>query len=192
MYHSEALEPIVDFVRSIGIAVHYGDGAHNGFLPGINIHAGELHIDPDTLVGSGDILHEAGHIIGVPRRYWSRLGTDLQVCVDALLAEEREPDGGENPLLAQASRQGEFMAQAWSYAVALHLGASPECVFFPGSYKLTEYEGVHPMQQWIERGTHYGPFHLADAGMTGYSGLLGMMQDNGLPPFPQMARWTLD
>jgi hypothetical protein len=106
MYHPEALEPIVDFVRSIGVAVHYGDAARDGFLPGINIHAGDLHIDPDALLGSGDILHEAGHIIGVPRRYWSRLGTDLQAGVDALLTEEREPDGGENPLPAQAALYG--------------------------------------------------------------------------------------
>jgi hypothetical protein len=193
MYHPEALEPIVDFVRSIGVAVHYGDGAAGGFLPGINIHAGELHIDPDALLGSGDVLHEAGHIIGVPRRYWPRLGTDLQAGVDALLAEEREPDGGENPLLARAAQFGELMAQGWAYAVTLYLGVSPGCVFFPGSHRCTQYEGVHPIQQWIERDTHYGPLHLAHSGMTGFSGVLGTFHpDNGLPPFPHMTRWTVD
>lgn len=192
MYHPEALEPIIDFVRSIGITVEYGDGAHNGFLPGVNIHGGALHVDPDTLAGSGDILHEAGHIIVLPRRYWSRLGTDLQADTDALLESETDAGGAKNPQLARAAQFGELMSQAWSYAATLHLGVSPGCVYFPGSYRIPSYEGVHPFQQWIERGTHFGQLHLADAGMTGYSGVLGMGKDKGLPPFPHMARWTLD
>ena len=192
MFHPEALEPIVNFVREIGFDVQYGAGAAGGFLPGVNIYSGALHIDPSTLMGPGDILHEAGHIIVVPRRYWSRMQTDLQTSVDLLAAEELAPDGRPNPLLTHAKQMGEFMAQAWSYAVALHLGLSPGCIFFPGAHHIKDYEDVHPMQQWIERGTHYGPQALADVGMTGYSGVFGFMHDNGLPPFPRMARWTLD
>lgn len=192
MYHPEALEPIVAFLRSIGMEVEYGEGAHNGFLPGVNIHAGALHVDPDTLVGSGDVLHEAGHIIVVPRRYWSRLGTDLQAGVDDLLATEKMPDGSDDPLLVTASKQGEMMAQAWSFAVAEHLGIPKGCIFFPGAHKMHEYEGIHPMQAWLERGTHYGPLFLADAGFTGYSGIFGFGRDNGLAPFPHMSRWSLD
>ena len=192
MYHPEALEPIVDFLRGIGIGVEYGEGAHNGFLPGVNIHAGVIHVDPDTLVGSGDVLHEAGHIIVVPRRHWPRLGTDLQASIETLLAEETSPDGSPDPLLARAAHYGEFMAQAWSYAVAAHLGVSPGCIFFPGAHKCVDYEGIHPMQAWIERGTHHGPVVLAQAGMTGFSGVFSFMHDNGLPAFPQMARWTVD
>lgn len=192
MYHPEALEPIVAFLRSIGMEIEYGEGAHNGFLPGVNIRAGVIHIDPDTLVGSGDILHEAGHIVIVPRRYWSRLGTDLQADIDALLATEKTPDGSDDPELATASQQGEMLAQAWSYAAAEHLGIPKGCVFFPGSYKMHEYDGAHPMQAWLDRGTHYGPLFLADAGLTGYSGVFTMIRDNNLAPFPRMARWTLD
>lgn len=192
MYHPEALEPIVAFLRSIGMEIEYGEGAHNGFLPGVNIHAGVIHVDPDTLVGSGDVLHEAGHIIVVPRRYWSRLGTDLQAGVDDLLATEKMPDGSDDPLLETASRHGELMAQAWSYAAARHLNIFPGCVFFPGSYKWRQYDGVHPMQGWLESGTHYGPLFLANAGFTGYSGLFSFMGNNGLAPFPHMTRWSVD
>ncbi|WP_448189139.1 hypothetical protein [Azospirillum sp. sgz301742] len=192
MHHPEALEPIVGFLRGIGLGVEYGEGAHNGFLPGVNIHAGVLHIDPDTLVGSGDILHEAGHIIVVPRRYWPRLGTDLQADIEALLAEETGADNLADPQLTQAARQGEFMSQAWSYAVVVHLGLPLDCIFFPGSYHQHQYEGTHPMRAWLERGTHYGPLGLAQAGMTGFSGMFGHLGDNGLPPFPHMTRWTLD
>ncbi len=192
MYHPEALEPIVTFLRGIGMGVEYGEGAHGGFLPGINIREGAIHIDPDTLVGSGDLLHEAGHIIVVPRRYWPRLGTDLQKDIETLLAEETEPDGSANPHLAWAAQMGEFMSQAWSYAVAQHLGIPPECIFFPGSYKHHQYDGTHPMLAWLERGTHHGQMALARAGMTGFSGVFALLEHNDLEPYPRMTRWTLD
>lgn len=193
MHHPEALEPIVAFLRSIGMDVEYGEGAQNGFLPGINIHAGVIHIDPETLVEAGDVLHEAGHIIVVPRRYWPRLGTDLQVDLDAMVDQETDADGTPNTALNKAARMGEVMSQAWSYAVIRHLGLPMDSVFFPGSYRINGYEGDrHPMIDWLERGTHYGPLGLAESGMTGFSGVFAQMYDNGLPPFPQMARWTLD
>ncbi|WP_431857973.1 hypothetical protein [Azospirillum sp.] len=187
MHHPEALEPIVAFLRGIGLGVAYGEGAHDGFLPGVNIHAGVIHVDPGTLTGSGDLLHEAGHIIVVPRRYWPRLGRDLQADIEALVAEEPA-----NPELARAAQMGEFMSQAWSYAVVRHLGLPMDCVFFPESYNRDQYEGTHPMLAWLERGTHYGPMALAQAGMTGFSGVYGLLHDNGLPTFPEMTRWTLD
>ncbi|MBP2315725.1 hypothetical protein [Azospirillum soli] len=192
MYHPEALEPIVSFLRGIGMEVEYGEGAHNGFLPGVNIHAGVIHVDPETLLGPGDLLHEAGHIIVVPRRYWHRLGRDLQVDIEALLEEETGPDNAPNPELNAAARQGEFMSQAWSYAAVLHLGLPMGCLFFPGSYKCDRYEGKHPMQAWLEQGTHFGPMALAQAGMTGFFGMFAYMGNNALPAFPHMTRWTLD
>ncbi|WP_029011251.1 hypothetical protein [Azospirillum halopraeferens] len=192
MHHREALEPIVDFVRGVGISVEYGEGARGGFLPGVNIRDGVIHVDPDTLVGSGDVLHEAGHIAVVPRRYWPRLGRDIQADLEALVAEETADGGTADPQLVAAVRMGEFMSQAWSYAVARHLSVSQEAIFFRGSYQFHEYEGLHPMLAWLERGTHFGPLALAQAGMTGFSGLLDHMGNNGLPPFPHMTRWSID
>lgn len=192
MYHPEALEPIVAFLRGIGMNIEFGSGAHGGFLPGVNIHAGVIHVDPDTLLGPGDVLHEAGHIIVVPRCYWPRLGTDLQADIEALVAEQTGPDKSLDPRLALAARQGEFMSQAWSYAVVLHLGLPLNSLFFPGSYKYDRYEGTHPMLAWLEQGTHNGPLALAQSGMTGFSGVFAFMGNNGLPPFPHMTRWTLD
>ncbi|AWU94372.1 hypothetical protein [Azospirillum ramasamyi] len=192
MYHPEALEPIVAFLRGIGMQVEYGEGAHGGFLPGVNIHAGVIHVDPQTLLGPGDLLHEAGHMIVLPRRYWPLMNRDLQADIDGLLAEQTAREGTPDPVLTMAARQGEFMAQAWSYAAVHHLGLPQECLFFPGSYKCTEYQGTHPMQAWIEQGTHFGLINLAHAGFTGYAGMFAHMGCNGLAPFPQMAKWTLD
>lgn len=191
IYHPEALDPIVAFVRSIGIGVEFGPGAQDGFLPGVNIHKGVIHVDPDTLVGSGDVLHEAGHIAILPRRFHDGLGRDLEADTHRLIAEEVGPGIPADPILAVPCEQGEFMAQAWSYAAALHIGLPPACIFFPGSYKHHDYEGQHPMERWIESGTHYGLQALARVNMTGYSGLFAMMMgSNGLPPFPVMTRWV--
>lgn len=192
MYHREALDPIVAFMRDLGVSVEYGDGAHGGFLPGVNIHGGVIHVDPDTLVGSGDVLHEAGHIIVVPRRFWPRLESDLLASTQALIDEQNGRNETPDPRLALAVSQGEWIAQAWSYAACLRLGVSPGCVFFPGAYKYHDYEERHPMQAWLEQGAHYGPLHMANTGMTGFSGLFAYMGDNGLPPFPDVTRWTVD
>jgi hypothetical protein len=192
LYHPEALEPIAAFLRALGIAVVREDAIADSFLPGVTVRAGALHVAPEALAGSGDLLHEAGHIISVPRRFWPRLGANLQAAVEALLAAETRPGEPADPALDHAARNGEFMAQAWSYAVCRHLGLSPGCVFFPGAHNVAAFDGTHPMQRWLEGGTHYGPLHLATAGLTGFSGLFAFMGDNGLAPFPEMARWTLD
>jgi hypothetical protein len=192
MYHPEALDPIVAFLRGIGMQVEYGEGGRDGFLPGVNIRGGVMHVHPETLVGPGDLLHEAGHMIVLPRRYWPSMNRDMQADIEALLAEQSTRDGTPDPVLTRAVRQGEIMAQAWSYAVVRHLGLPQECLFFPGSYKHIDYEGIHPILAWIERGTHYGQLDLAQAGFTGFAGMFAYMGDNGLAPFPQMARWTLD
>ncbi|MFD1626291.1 hypothetical protein [Azospirillum griseum] len=192
MYHPEALNPIIGFLRDLGVGVEVGDGGKGGFLPGTNIRNGVIHIDPETLLGSGDVLHEAGHIITVPRRHWHRLGSDLQTSIETLVAEATSPEGCTDPVLEASAKFGEMMAQAWSYAVTRHLGLPPACVFFPGTHKIHEVQDQHPMIEWLERGTHYGPLHLAHQGFTGYSGVFAFMGNNGLPAFPQMTRWSVD
>lgn len=192
MYHPDALDPIVAFLRGLGFTVVYGEGAHGGFLPGVNIREGVLHVDPETLAGSGDVLHEAGHLAVIPQRFWPRINSDIEVGVNAVIAEEVGPDSPTGRQLAQVISQGEFMAQAWSFAAAHAAGVSPDCIFFPGTYKMTDYDGVHPMLEWLRRGTHYGPQRLAEFGMTGYEGVFALLHNNGLPPFPHMTRWLVE
>ncbi len=191
MFHPEALEPIVAFVRGIGIGVEFGELGRHGFLPGTNVQRGVIHVDPETLIGSGDLLHEAGHIAILSRRHWPRLGPNLQADMEAILAEETAA-GTLDPKLTKAATMGEMMAQAWSYGAALQAGVPPSAVFFPGTHRHHQYEGTHPMQIWIESGTHYGALALAEIGLTGFSGPFAHMGDNGLPPFPRMSRWTVD
>jgi hypothetical protein len=115
MYYPECLPPILDFLDRIEMPFKASPFGLDGFLPGIQIVKGVLHIDPDRLVGSGDVLHEAGHIVVLPSRWRSALGNDVVVTLDEAVAAD--PDAKDDPKLRTAIMMGELMAQAWSYAV---------------------------------------------------------------------------
>ncbi len=130
------LDTILTFVQEIGLTVDLRP-IPEGFLPGIRMVRGGLHVDLDTLLYPGDLLHEAGHLAVMPpdRRY----------------ADSPAPttDGSE-----------EMAAIAWSYAAALHLGLPPEVVFHEHGYKgqaqslIARYQGGDqpgvPMLWWMD------------------------------------------
>jgi hypothetical protein len=102
---------IVDFLRSVGFAVRFAPLPEMPGLPGIAAEGEEILVDPDALAGAGDLLHEAGHLaVMSPKR-------------------RREARGRFNSSMAE-----EMMAQAWSYAAALHLGIDPAFVFHEHGY----------------------------------------------------------
>jgi hypothetical protein len=190
MVYPECLPPILDFLDRIGMPFKAGPFGRDGFLPGIQIKEGVLYIDPDRLTGSGDVLHEAGHIVVVPSRWRSTLGDDVLATLDEAIADD--PDAKDDFKLQTSIKMSEPMAVAWSYAVLKELGLPPECVFFPGSYKIHTDEKPHPMLTWVESGTHYGVLALSQVGMTGGAGMFELMGSNGLPPFPTMTKWLQD
>jgi hypothetical protein len=190
MYYPECLPPILDFLDRIEMPFKAGPFGQDGFLPGIQIVNGVMLIDPDRLVGSGDVLHEAGHIVIVPSRWRSSLGNDVIESLDEVVATD--PDAADDFQLQTSIKMSEFMAQAWSYAALKDLGLPPECVFFPGSYKYHPDMKPHPMATWVESGTHFGIMALSQVGMTGGLGLFEPLGANGLPPFPAMAKWLQD
>ena len=190
MYYPECLPPILDFLDRIEMPFKAGPFGRDGFLPGIHIVEGVLHIDPDRLAGSGDVLHEAGHIVIVPSRWRSTVGDDVLATLDETVAAN--PDAKDDPKLQTAITMSEFMAQAWSYAAVKEIGLPAECVFFPGSYKIHSDVKPHPMAAWVESGTHYGILALSQVGMTGGAGIFDLMGSNGLPPFPKMTKWLQD
>jgi hypothetical protein len=190
MYYPECLPPMLDFLDRIGMPFKAGPFGQDGFLPGIQIVNGTMLIDPDRLAGSGDVLHEAGHIVIVPSRWRSGLGNDVIESLDAVVAAD--PEAAEDFKLQTSIKMSEFMAQAWSYAALKDLGLPPECVFFPGSYKFHSDMKPHPMATWVESGTHFGIMALSQVGMTGGLGLFEPPGANGLAPFPKVAKWLQD
>lgn len=183
MLAAEHFDRIVTFLNDVGLPVTVGSYGREGFLPGVTIQSGVMHVDPDYLYVSGDLLHEAGHIATVPARLRPLLGTDLEASLRDALGDDPDP-------LAQLSlSQTESMAIAWSYAALKALALPPETIFFAGGYRMESNEQQRFLYL-LESGNNFGIGHLAKLGMTGPCGIMALMSDNGLPPFPQMTRWV--
>lgn len=134
------LDRSVDFLRAIGIPVHFRPIDTDSFLPGIRIENGEIVVDMEKLKYPGDILHEAGHIAVVPAKERSTLNEQT-----IIQREQREAE--------------EMMAIAWSYAACVYLNIDASFVFHNEGYKgggssiadnfkNGNYFGV-PMLQWV-------------------------------------------
>jgi hypothetical protein len=108
----EPASTMLAFVDAIGLAWELADLETGTLLPGLDIQAGTLRVDPARLRYPGDILHEAGHM--------------------ALLPGDQRATGGRGVLEDPGL---EIAALAWSYAAALHLGLPPEWVFHPDGYR---------------------------------------------------------
>ncbi|MDG5497137.1 hypothetical protein [Niveispirillum sp. BGYR6] len=185
MLSAEYFDPIVAFLREIGLPVQVGPFGAEGFLPGVTIMDGALRVDPDHLYVSGDLLHEAGHMTIVPARLRAQLGNNLEESLRERL------EGQDDPLARLALQHTEMMAIAWSYAALRALNLPPEVIFFAGGYRL----GPEQQQQFVamlDSGNYFGIAHLARAGMTGPCGIMALLQQNGLPPYPQMTKWLQD
>ena len=103
-------EALVGFVRGIGIPVKEAAAAQDWFLPGLDIRAGAILIDPARWQHPGDILHDAGHL--------------AVTAPGERAADKLAPTPGD-----------EMAAIAWSYAAAVHLDLAPEMVFHANGYR---------------------------------------------------------
>lgn len=185
MLSAEYFDVIVAFLREIGLPLAVGPFGGEGFLPGVTIADGGLRVDPDHLYVSGDLLHEAGHMAIVPARLRGRLGNNLEESLRDLLV------GDDDPLAALALHHTETMATAWSYAALRALNLPPEVIFFAGGYHMDP-EQQQRFLGLLDSGNNFGILHLARAGMTGPCGFMSILQQNGLPPYPQMTKWLQD
>jgi hypothetical protein len=158
----DLVELITSFLSSIGIDIHYGPLTGATVLPGIAIEAGTLHIDLESLMYPGDLLHEAGHIAVVPLDERSSLGADT--------IGKRKDQAAE-----------EMMAIAWSYAAAIHLGIDPYVVFHENGYQ----GGGKSIADNFKEGRTFG------VSMLEYTGLAAVTR-NGTTShseYPKMKRW---
>jgi hypothetical protein len=126
---------IIDWLRQIGLAVRLAPLGGETFLPGVSLDPGGLVVDPERLLYSGDLLHEAGHL--------------------AIMPPAQRASTGSN---AGADMGDEIAAQTWSYAAAIHLGLPAETVFHSAGYKgsaqklievYREAKAGVPLLQWM-------------------------------------------
>ncbi|QNH63459.1 hypothetical protein [Hymenobacter sediminicola] len=110
------IDPLLAFVREIGLEVREATLKQPTFLPGLLLERGALVVDRRRLLYPGDILHEAGHL--------------------AVTTAAERPAVGGNVTEHHPEKEGEEMAVlAWSYAAALALDLPAAVVFHPDGYK---------------------------------------------------------
>jgi hypothetical protein len=133
MEHGQAIEAICAFLDRIGISYRMGSVPGDTFLPGLEISAGGLTIDPERLSYPGDILHEAGHIALTPTSERANLDQDA--------------------LGAQSPKESEEIGVLlWTYLAAKDIGLPPDVVFHAGGYK----KGSNWLIEQFESGTYIG------------------------------------
>lgn len=157
MFANPSINRMATHLAGIGIPVLPASSLLPANFPGLDIQNGCVLVDESRVVHAGDILHEAGHIAVTDEAHRRAL--------------RLTPSGGE-----------ELSTMAWSYAMALHLGFSPDIVFYPESYSnfgdgLIEtfgsgnYIGLPLMERW---GMLVSPQKAAA---------------RNVEPYPHMLRW---
>lgn len=186
-----ATDRILAFVADLDIPVRAGAVPADAFLPGVRIADGGLTVDRAALFTPGDLLHEAGHLAVVPKRYRGRIGDDVDAGVAAVRAEAAAA-GDHDPVLdGLDGLGGELQAIAWSYAACRQLDLPLEIVFKPGAYGTDKNGGADPMiiAQQIEMGFFPGLHRLLQAGMTAQPQSI-LHPDAPPGGFPAMLRWV--
>jgi hypothetical protein len=106
MPHDDTLGRIVDFIRSLGIAVNEGAMTRETLVPGIDIVRGTLLIDESMMCKPADLLHEAAHI--------ALSHPSVRNALDGT---------------ADTSPAEEISAIAWTWAASRHLDIDPAETF---------------------------------------------------------------
>ena len=166
LFEENLVPQIIEFLRSIGIAVAEGDVEDGTFLPGIDVVHGGLVVDAAKLEYPGDLLHEAGHIAVTP-------------------ASDRPAISGEVETPDSVPELIELEAILWSYAASIHLGLDPRVVFHE--------HGYHGQSEGLLRNFSLGIFlgvnGLEQARMTLSAADAARL---GADPFPTMQKWLKD
>jgi hypothetical protein len=134
------IDPLLAFVRSIGLDVRERPLIKPTFVPGILLEAGALVIDRRRLRYPGDILHEAGHL--------------------ALSSAAERPTVGGNVTDNHPEKEGEELGvHAWAYAATCALGLPAAVVFHSSGYNgqsawlISQFESSHylglPLLVWM-------------------------------------------
>lgn len=159
----EFIQPMLEFLDSIGLPYRMDTVNENTFLPGLDIENGVLLIDEEKLLYPGDILHEAGHIAVRP-------------------AENRADTSGNAAVNNPQADGEEIVAILWSYAALKKIGLPENVVFHPDGYKGEADWHIDNFRS----GTYIGLPLLEWMGMTASEKKAAAL---GTEPYPNMIRW---
>jgi len=179
----EKLARAIAALNEIGIETLLVEGA-TGFLKGIRIVTGTLHVAPECDVG--DVLHEAGHLALAPRRYRARANLDMDGLIKEMLADVDRLDlHPDSPLYRAVIQCSDPEATAWAWAFGLHIGLAPEDIIKDHHYPDEDGVGTGAEERLaLAAHSHRGIHGLAHAGFCSVN------RFGRLPVYPKMAFWT--
>ncbi|WP_198361647.1 hypothetical protein [Burkholderia ubonensis] len=178
------LRQVIQALNGIGIEAHIVEGA-TGFLSGVRIVAGALHIAPDCRVS--DALHEAGHLACVPKRYRHLANDDLDEMAREMLADVDRLDlHPDSPLYRAVIQCSDPEATAWAWAFGQYLGLAPEDIIEDHQYpdEVTGLGTGAEVRMALSMRMYIGIHGLAHAGFCSTN------RFGRLPQYPQLAYWT--
>ena len=169
----------VDFLMEIGLDIEIVPGS-SGFVSGINIHEGALHVDPGAK--ASNLLHEAGHLAIVPSRFRGYLSGNLAHGMERIFAElEAEGTAPDAPVLRAMMQTGDTEATAWAWAAGKALDLPEEEII-----RSSEYGGEGDCIRFmLSQRAYIGIHGISHAG---FCLLRGTSLRKG-PIYPQMAFW---
>jgi hypothetical protein len=180
---SEKLNQAITALNGIGLVARIVADA-SGFLEKVRIVSGELHIAPDCPVS--DVLHEAGHLACIPRRFRHRANDDLDVLAKEMLDDVVVLDAfGESPLYRAVIQCSDPEATAWAWAFGQHLGLAPEDIIEDHQYPDEDGVGTGAeVRLALSMRMYIGIHGLAHAGFCSTN------RFGRLPLYPNLAFWT--
>jgi hypothetical protein len=171
-------------LNAIGIDTVFTEEA-SGFLKNIRIVNGTLHVSPAC--DASDVLHEAGHLAIIPRRYRAQANDNLDVLTRFMLddLDRYANEGPDSPIYRAVIQCSDVEATAWAFAFGKHVGLSDEEIIKDDQY---------PDENGVPTGAEVR-FCLAARAYLGINGLAhaGFCSTNRfgrLPIYPELAYWT--
>lgn len=170
----------IAFLQAIGLPVTVCEHLDkDGFFERVRVKAGGLLIQPDA--ATSDVLHEAGHLAVVPRRFRSALSDNVDEGIEAMM-EKLDWDDPDEAECRAALQCGETEATAWAWAAGIHLNLVPEQIIAD-----SDYDGAGEVNRVrLANDAYLGINGLCHAGFCG-RGELGRRQ--GKPIYPKLAFW---
>jgi hypothetical protein len=177
---------VIAELNGIGLEARLVEGA-TGFLRGVRIVGGALHIAPECPVS--DVLHEAGHLACLPKRYRHLANDDLDVVAREMLDDvERLNEHPDSPLYRAAIQCGDSEATAWAFAFGRHIGVDARDIIEDHQYpdEVTGEGTGAEVRLALSMGRYIGIHGLAHAGFCSTN------RFGRLPQYPNLAYWTQD
>lgn len=132
MMENPLAQVVVDFLNNVGLRVTVVPGA-KGFIDDVAIVDGELHVDPKCRPSG--ILHEAGHLAVIPKKYRSWFSGNLDAGWKRVLADaDVLALGPDDPLSRALMQASDPEVTAWAWAVGKHLGIPDESIIMDDEY----------------------------------------------------------